>query len=86
MVWHAARCVALVPQVGGGGTGGVQYKLAWASQQKQLCRTIHLILDDLYSDTNELQVCYKTFSEVFLIYKWLTRIYLLSGVFDGWYA
>lgn len=54
--WGVACCMALVPQTGGGGVGGVQYKVAWAEKQKQLCRTLHLILDDLYVDTNELQV------------------------------
>ncbi|XP_034231933.1 proline-, glutamic acid- and leucine-rich protein 1-like [Thrips palmi] len=54
--WHAARCMSLLPQTGGGGVGGAQYKLAWVAKQKQVCRTIHLILDELYSDTNELQV------------------------------
>lgn len=54
--WQTACCMALLPQIGGGGVGGVQYKWAWAALQKNLCRTMHLILDDLYADSSELQV------------------------------
>lgn len=65
IVWQVACCVALLPQIGGGGVGGVQYKCAWAAQQKILCRTAHLILDELYDNSNELQVIY-----IFLFWKY----------------
>lgn len=61
VLWQAARCMAFLPQIGGGGTGGTMHKCAWAAQQKSLCRTIHIILDDLYADSNELQVNNYTF-------------------------
>ncbi|XP_026290664.1 proline-, glutamic acid- and leucine-rich protein 1 [Frankliniella occidentalis] len=52
--YKAARCVAMLPQIGGGGVGGIRYENSWVAQHHAIIRTIHLLLDELYANINEL--------------------------------
>ncbi|KAK3923528.1 Proline-, glutamic acid- and leucine-rich protein 1 [Frankliniella fusca] len=62
--FKAARCVAMLPQIGGGGVGGIQYENSWVTQHHSILRTLHLLLDELYSNVNELNMVINKLGDV----------------------
>jgi hypothetical protein len=50
----AAKCVAWLPMVGGGGTGQQEYKTTWKLLQQRLVGSIHAELDELFEGIVEL--------------------------------
>jgi len=56
VLWKACVCIALLPQIGGGGAGGVMHQENWTKQLKTACSTLHEIMDVLFSSVHELEV------------------------------
>lgn len=50
----AAKCIALLPLVGGGGTGQQEHKTNWKLLQQRLIGSIHCELDELFDGVTEL--------------------------------
>ena len=48
----ACKCYALLPRIGGGGTGGAKHIEAWDQYCDKLLHTGHGVLEQLYQDVH----------------------------------
>lgn len=58
-----AQCYALLPSLGGGGHGGINYKTNWKNQYFKIINTMHSIMNQLFSSIREMQE-YETNEEI----------------------
>lgn len=61
VIKRAARCVAFLPLLGGGGSLGANHVSRWKQQQQKVCATLHCILDELFDSVREIPVCFMYF-------------------------
>jgi hypothetical protein len=61
VVKSAARCVAFLPLLGGGGSLGANHVSRWKQQQQKVCATLHCILDEAFDNVREIPVCFMYF-------------------------
>jgi hypothetical protein len=64
VIKSAARCVAFLPLLGGGGSLGANHVSRWKQQQQKMCATLHCIMDELFDNIREIPVCFMCFHNV----------------------